>query len=203
MLRVHEIMTSPVVSVTPDTPVRDAIDLLATRHLSGAPVVSGGRVVGVISTNDLMSFLAQLPAVPAARPADDESDDDVVVGANEADSETAWQASYFAQLWDDAGAETTTRFENSSSPEWDVLVEHDVSEVMTRSPIHTVLPDDSAEHAARLMQLEAIHRVLVLDGERLVGIVSALDITKAAADQRFSTRTYVFNHDADFGDRAW
>ena len=202
MLRVREIMTSSVVSVTPETPVRDAIELLATRHLSGAPVISGGRVVGVVSATDLMTFLAQLPGVPAERPAEDELDDDVAIGADEADSEAVWQASYFAELWDDVGVNTTTRFESSASPEWDVLADHDVSEVMTRSPIHAVRPDDSAEHAARLMQSESIHRVLVVDGEELVGIVSALDITKAAADHRFSTHTYVFNHDQDFRDRV-
>jgi CBS domain-containing protein len=202
MLRVHEIMTSPVVSVTPDTPVRDAIELLSTRHLSGVPVVSRGRTVGVVSATDLMTFLAQLPGVPAALPADDESRDDVTVSVNEADSDTAWQATYFAELWHDVGADATTRFENTANPEWDVLAEHDVSEVMTHGPLHTVLPDDPAEHAARLMQSEGIHRVLVVDAEHLVGIVSSLDITRAAADHRFSTRTYVFNHDQDFGDRA-
>jgi CBS domain-containing protein len=32
MLRVREIMTTAVVSVAPDLSVRDAIELLATRH---------------------------------------------------------------------------------------------------------------------------------------------------------------------------
>ena len=36
----------------------------------------------------------------------------------------------------------------------------------------------------------------------LVGILSSLDIAKAAGDHRFATRTYVFNHDQEFGDRA-
>jgi CBS domain-containing protein len=202
MLRVREIMTSPAISVTPETLIRDAIELLAKRHLSGAPVISGGRLVGVVSATDLMTFLAQLPGGPVSHAADDEFDDGVGVSVEEADSETAWQATYFAELWEDVGADTTTRFENTATPEWDALAEHDVSEVMTRGPLYTVLPDDSAEHAARLMQTEGVHRVLVVDGEHLVGIVSALDITKAAADHRFSTRTYVFNHDQDFGDRA-
>jgi CBS domain-containing protein len=202
MLRVREIMTTEVVSVTPETSIRDTVELLATNHLSGAPVLSGDRLVGVVSATDLMAFLAQLPGVPTARPTADEYDDDVALSAEEAASDESWQTAFFVELWDDAGADTTSRFESSANPEWDVLAGHEVSEVMTRGPLHTVLPDDSAECAAGLMQNESIHRVLVVESERLVGIVSSLDIAKAAADHRFSTRTYVFNHDQDFGDRA-
>ena len=195
-------MTTEIVSVTPETPLRDAIELLSQRHLSGAPVVSGGRIVGVVSATDLMAFLAQQPGVPTDRGSGSENDDRMEVGAREADDDMDWQSAYFADLWDDVGADTVSRFESSGSPEWDMLTEHDVGEVMTRTPLHTVLPDDSAESAARMMQSEGIHRVLVTEGEELVGILSSLDIAKAAGDHRFATRTYVFNHDQDFGDRA-
>ena len=100
------------------------------------------------------------------------------------------------------GADTSARFESVASPGWDMLTEHDISEVMTRTPLHTVLPDDSAESAARMMQTEGIHRVLVIEDDDLVGILSSLDIARAAGDHRFATRTYVFNHDADFGNRV-
>ena len=195
-------MTTSVVSVTPEMSVRDAIELLATRHLSGAPVVSGERIVGVVSATDLMEFLAALPGVPTTRPDQTDGEDDVEITADEADADTSWQSAYFADLWDDVGADTSARFESNANPEWDVLAEHDVGEVMTRAPIHTVLADDPAERAARLMHIEKIHRVLVVNDDRLVGIVSSLDITRAAADHRFSTHTYVFNHDGDFVDRA-
>lgn len=202
MLQVREIMTAAIVSVTSETSIRDAIELLATKHLSGAPVVTGGRVVGVVSATDLLAFLAELPGVPTTRSTENVLEDNLEVSADEAESDSALQTAFFADLWDDAGADASVRFDSSSTPEWDVLAEHDVSEVMTRGPLHTVGPDDSAEHAARLMQREGIHRVLVVEGDRLVGIVSSLDITKAAADDRFSTRTYLFNHDQDFGDRV-
>jgi len=202
MLRVRDIMTTEVVSVGPETSVRDAIDLLANRHLSGAPVISGGRIVGVVSATDLMTFLAQLPGVPTTWAFGSEIGEDLEVTAQEADADTAWQSAYFADLWDDVGADATARFESTASPEWDALSEHEVSEVMTRAPLHVVVPDDSAELAARVMQSEKIHRVLVVKDGRLVGIVSSLDIARAAADHRFSTRTYVFNHDADFVDRG-
>jgi signal-transduction protein with cAMP-binding, CBS, and nucleotidyltransferase domain len=162
--------------------------------------VSGRQIVGVISAADLMVFLAQLPGVPSGRVADDESDDDNN-RVPDVESDAAAQGMYFSDLWDDVGADTVARMGSPEMPEWDLLADHDVSEVMTHAPLHTVIPDDSAEHAALLMQTAGIHRVLVIDDDQLVGIVSSLDIVKAAADHRFSSHTYVFNHDRDFGDR--
>ena len=202
MLRVRDLMTTEIVCVTPEMSLRDAIDLLAKGHLSGAPVVSGGRIVGVVSATDLMAFLAQQPGVPTQRGLTSESGDGMEIDAAEADSDMDFQSAYFADLWDDVGADASARFESTAAPEWDMLAEHDVGEVMTRTPVHTVLPDDSAESAARLMQRERIHRVLVTEDESLVGILSSLDIVRAAADHRFATRTYVFNHDEEFGERA-
>ena len=49
MLALRDIMTADVVTVSPQTTLREAMELLAQRHLSGAPVVSGGELVGVVS----------------------------------------------------------------------------------------------------------------------------------------------------------
>ncbi len=53
-----EIMTSPVVTVRPDTTVEDALELMLHRHVSGLPVVDDeNRVVGIISQLDLFKPL--------------------------------------------------------------------------------------------------------------------------------------------------
>jgi CBS domain-containing protein len=202
MLRLRDIMTTGALTVTPETTVREAMELLARHHVSGAPVVSGGTLVGVVSGNDLMSFAAALSGVPTEYDAHDEwgewaepsIGDDVEQGNEPA-------SAFFADLWDDAGAEVTGRIANPSTPEWNVLEEHEVSELMTRGPLSTLGPDASAESAAELMRRKGIHRVLVTDGENLLGIVSALDIATAAADHRFTNRRYVFNRDDEFGER--
>jgi CBS domain-containing protein len=52
---VGEVMTPNPITVTPSTPLRQAIELLAQHRISGLPVVDGQqKIVGVISDTDLM-----------------------------------------------------------------------------------------------------------------------------------------------------
>lgn len=202
MLKLREIMTTDVLTVSPETSVLDAMDLLARNHVSGAPVVSGGKLVGVVTATDLMAFASSLSGVPTERETHDDWGvwgEESVAEDVEAEAEPA--SAFFSELWDDAGADTAERMSSLAGPEWNVLAEHDVSEMMTRTPLATLSPDADVEVAADLMRRDAIHRVLVTEGDRLVGIVSALDIAKAAADHRLTRRTYVFNRDGDFVDR--
>jgi CBS domain-containing protein len=52
---VADVMTPQPVTVTPQTPLQEAVKLLAEKHISGLPVVDeSGKLVGVISETDLM-----------------------------------------------------------------------------------------------------------------------------------------------------
>ena len=54
-VKVTEVMTRDVVSVNPETPIKDAATLIAERGISGVPVCDAeGRVVGVLSETDLL-----------------------------------------------------------------------------------------------------------------------------------------------------
>ena len=54
-VRVGEVMTRDVVSVTPDTPLKDVAAVLVERGVSGLPVCDAdGAVVGVLSEADLL-----------------------------------------------------------------------------------------------------------------------------------------------------
>ena len=47
---------------------------------------------------------------------------------------------------------------------------------MTRSPLHTVTKDDDLNKALKLLEQHGLNQVPVIDGERLVGLLSRTDI---------------------------
>jgi len=189
-------MATDVVAISSEATVREAMELLSRHHVSGAPVVNGSTLVGVVSATDLMEFAAALPGVPTELDTREEWNDPGDPSLDgQVDRENEPGCAFYADMWEDAGADVAQRLATPSTPEWNALEEHTVGEVMTRGPLVTLGPDDSAETAADIMRTKAIHRVLVTEGDSLVGIVSALDIVKAAADDRFTVRQFVFNRD--------
>ncbi len=54
-MRAHQIMTRPVITVTPETSIVEAANIMLQRHVSGLPVVDGGgKLVGVVSEGDFI-----------------------------------------------------------------------------------------------------------------------------------------------------
>jgi len=191
MLRLHDIMTRELVTLSPEHTLRDAMTILTTRHVSGAPVIAGDQVVGVISLTDLAEFAASTPGVPTERPQGEEWEtlnDDVDVDVDDEDEPTA---AYFERLWDDAGADVAERFESTEGPEWSALEDHNVGEAMSRNVL-SLTPGTRVDYAAAFMRDRGIHRVLVMDGDELLGVVSTKDIANAVADHRITSRVYTF-----------
>jgi CBS domain-containing protein len=55
MLVAREIMTTKIISVTPETAVSELAQILATSNIGGAPVVDEeGRLLGVVTESDLI-----------------------------------------------------------------------------------------------------------------------------------------------------
>ena len=116
---------SEVLTVDCDTPVRDAVAMLAERRIGALPVLKEGRVVGIMSERDVIYCL--------------KSD----------------------------GAE---------------MLDWPVEKVMT-SPILTAEPKTSVLSGLSLMTKRRIRHLPVLDGERLVGLVSIGDLVKYRMDR--------------------
>ena len=125
MRTVRDIMSTDLVTLSPQATIRDAMEVLSTNHMGGIPVVVGERVAGVVSMTDIVGFIVE-----------------------------------------DAGLE----HENT-------LDEHTVSELMTYE-VFGVASSTSIQIAAAIMRKRGIHRVLVMENEKLVGIVSAFDIAQ-------------------------
>jgi len=53
---VSEIMTSPLVYVTPETSIEEAMAIMTDRRIRHLPVVENDDVVGIISIGDLVKF---------------------------------------------------------------------------------------------------------------------------------------------------
>jgi CBS domain-containing protein len=70
--------------------------------------------------------------------------------------------------------------ESTEGPEWNVMDEHTVADVMTRRVI-SLGRDATVREAARLMLEAGVHRILVLEDTRLVGLVTNTDILKAVS----------------------
>ncbi len=67
-MKAAQIMTSPVVTVGPRTPARDAIALLAEHEVTSLPVVDeDASVIGIVSEVDLLRSRARLLPHPHAR----------------------------------------------------------------------------------------------------------------------------------------
>lgn len=53
---VREIMSSPLVVVTPETLIEECMALMTNRRIRHLPVVDAGEVAGIISIGDLVKF---------------------------------------------------------------------------------------------------------------------------------------------------
>lgn len=54
-MRAHQIMTKNVITVTPQTSIEEAADIMLRKHISGLPVVNaGGMLTGIVSESDFL-----------------------------------------------------------------------------------------------------------------------------------------------------
>ena len=56
---VHEVMSAPVICVTPETGIDESMALMTDRRIRHAPVIDGGKLVGMVSIGDLVKFQTQ------------------------------------------------------------------------------------------------------------------------------------------------
>lgn len=54
---IRDVMKKRVVTVAPDTPIRDAAHLLADKKIGCLPVVSEGTLVGLVTTTDILRYV--------------------------------------------------------------------------------------------------------------------------------------------------
>jgi len=142
-------MSSPVISVTPNTSVTEVARTLLDNDISGCPVIDEvGRMRGIVSRANLLDHALGVEGgalTPILR--------FLVPGlGDEADFEDA----YAPLRADDYEVPTA-------------------QEIMT-SDVIAAGPDMPLEEVARIMSRERIHRVPIVRGQRVVGIITSLDL---------------------------
>ena len=117
-VKVRNIMSSDVHTITPDKNLRDLVDLMVREKHRGYPVVDHGHIEGIITLTDVHR-------VPDAQR------DSTIIG-----------------------------------------------QVMSRNLI-IIGPDEEASTAAKMMAERGVNRILVLENNSLIGIVSREDLVRA------------------------
>ena len=179
MLKVQDIMTRDVVSLSPESTIREAMEVLTTNHLSGAPVTAGDTVVGVVSMTDIIGFIVGTPEHPAVE------EKETIVETWEADEELDEEAeeirllSLSEEVWDDWSKPEEKP--GDAFPERSSVLDQGTVEEIMNTEVFSIAPDATVKAAATVMRKRGIHRVLVMEGKSLAGIISAMDIARAVS----------------------
>ncbi len=59
---VSEVMSAPLISIVPETPVAEIAELLQIHRIKRLPVVDASRLVGIVSRTDLLKFVERSPS---------------------------------------------------------------------------------------------------------------------------------------------
>ena len=125
---VGERMSHPVLTITADIPVQDALARMKRDHVRRYPVVDkNGKLVGIVTENDLIN-----------------------ASPSQATTLSVWEISY-------------------------LLSKITIERVMTAKVI-TTTPDTTVEKAASIMTDSHISSLPVMQGDRLVGIITETDL---------------------------
>lgn len=166
----RDIMTRDVVYVTPDTPITDVVSILSTESITGVPVLSANRVVGVISASDIVDFAGR----------NEGELENGQAGWDDIDDEMERELEAELSPLELEEAELADQIEDSSKHDVEMFAEYTAGDLMTRKlcSLPSATPLDKA---AREMVRTGVHRLLVMDGDQLVGIATSMDFLRAVA----------------------
>lgn len=161
---VADIMQTDVVTVKPDTTVAELTDLLEQSGITGAPVVDDeGRVEGVVSVSDVSRAVAR---AASGRSPGREGDAGGRRGGR--------QPADFFRFARRASGYLPRELPQSN------LGARAVREIMTPATI-SIRKTAGVAELARFLTQAGVHRALVLEDTRLVGLVSATDVVRSIA----------------------
>lgn len=149
-----DLMTSDVKAVEADWPLDRVAEFLVEHDISGAPVVDGDTLVGVISLTDLARH------------------DSVSGNRTSSDRPAAYYRNELEHLYAEEEVDQLRVREGDGATARDVMTDeiYDVNE-------HT-----SVQQVAQVMHRGRIHRVFVTTEGDIRGVITALDMLKVVAE---------------------
>ena len=155
----RELMRTEIPTLPESAPVREAIAVFEDEHVTGIPVVDAAEnVVGVLSEHDV----ARRDHVRGSRIETERGDYDM------------------AEPDEDEPSVETAEFSSKEDYSPALLGEALVKDWMNPAVI-SVAPDAGLKTICETMRREGVHRVLVVEGGRLLGLVSSLDVVRYLA----------------------
>lgn len=150
-MKVRDVMSEDVITLKGTATLREAAITLADESVGGCPVVDDeGRMIGMLSEVDILEALkTQHKELRMLMPPEITFGISFVEIVKEREALSAFK-------------EVETRV---------------VQDIMTRD-VHSVTPDDNVERAIQVMVQHKIHRIPVVEGDKLVGILTRGDVLR-------------------------
>ena len=147
---VRNAMTKDIVSVKPEDTLERVLDVLAKNNISGCPVVSGKRVVGIVSQTDILRLIDVHSKIQTP------------------------ESVIFPLILAAIKSEEYDRLKDGLKD----ILEMKVRDFMSKKVV-TISAEDDIYKAARLMNKNDVDRLPVLERKKIIGVIARGDIIKA------------------------
>jgi len=184
MISLKTVMTSPVVTLTPEAEIADAVALMEHHSISALVIVDGQLPVGIFTERSLLRLIISGSYNP------NQAIEEVITSQPiTANSETDIHEAYLLFLQHKirhlivvdnrgmlAGIATETDFLHSLGLEYFVSF-NDITNVMTKNII-SLRPVDNVFSAMQLMNSNSISSIVIVEDSRPTGVVTERDIVR-------------------------
>ena len=155
MKRVKDYMRSDVFFVRPNFTIFEVAKVLSKNNIGGAPVVERGRVIGMISISDITKFMSiHIP------------NSDII--AHDPNSVSIMLLSILKMGKD----------YRDFKKDLERISHFQVKDMMSRNVV-AIAPDSPLFEAAGMMEKYDVNRLPVIEGSKLIGIITRGDLLRA------------------------
>lgn len=154
--KASDIMTKDVICVNPEMKINELDKIFVKHKVTGAPVVDENKnLVGVVSQSNIVNY-------------------DLMKGMH---------AGSISDYYRSTGIEPRQMTDDFMTTDTLNLIDTEVQDIMASNVI-TANSDDSIHDLANTMCDNKIHRLVIVKGNKVVGMVSTLDILKVVGKMK-------------------